>query len=107
MSIYLKWATTSPDTSDRFVANLFSNMSKRWYPSNIIGSKLYDVLSMYGGEFASGSVVLTHTLNDLAVESVQEGVIPGHVLNKMYENFGALVNTNKLPFQQFSQFARI
>jgi hypothetical protein len=79
-------------------------MSKRWYPINIIGSNLYDILLMYGTEFSSGSALLTQTLNNLAIESVQDGSMPGHALSKMYENFGILVQANKLPGQQFSIF---
>lgn len=104
MAIYLKWATTLPDTVERFVANLFSNLSRRWYPSNIIGSPLYDLLEMYGTEFASSSVELTKVADDLYLESVRTGMIAGHANSKMYENFGTFVGTNKIAYQEFSQF---
>lgn len=104
MSLYLKWQTTLPDTQDRFTANLFSNVSKRWYPVNIIGSTLYDVFSMYGAEFSSGSIQLTTMLNNLSIDAAQEGPVSGHTFSKLYENFGILVQANKLPSQQFSIF---
>lgn len=104
MSIYLKWAQTLKDTQDRFTANLFSNLSNRWYPVNIIGSTLYDVLSMYGLEFASGSIAITQASDDLYIETVRTGLIDGHTSSKMYENFGVLVGTDKVPFQEYSQF---
>ena len=104
MSIYLKSLQTTKDTQDRFTANLFSNLSNRWYPVNIIGSTLYDVLSMYGLEFASGSIEITQTANDLFIETVRAGIVDGHSGSKMYENFGILVDTDKLPYQEYGQF---
>ena len=104
MSIYLKALQTTKDTVDRFISNLFSNLSSRWYPTNIVGSTLYDLLSMYGTEFASGSMGVTQAENDLFIDTVRAGQLDGHTANKMYENFGVLVGTNKVPFQEYSTF---
>jgi hypothetical protein len=104
MSIYLKWAQTLKDTQGRFIANLFSNLSNKWYPVNIIGSSLYDILSMYGLEFASGSVGITQAEDDLFIETVRTGLIDGHTYSKMYENFGVFVNANKTPYQEYDRF---
>jgi len=104
MSIYIKWQTTAPDSKERFITNLFSNLSSQWYPQNIIGSTLYDLLDMYASELSSGSSEITQTFNDLFIENVRDGVIQGHSTSKMYENFGILLGINKLPSQEFSQF---
>jgi hypothetical protein len=104
MSIYLKWQNTEPDTKERFIANLFSNLSL-WYPLNIQGYyDLYNILEMYGSEFSSGSSQITQTLNDLFIENVRTGVINNRNVSKMYDNFGVMVGINKTPYQEYDQF---
>jgi hypothetical protein len=104
MSIYLKWQNTVPDSRDRFIANLFSNLAIQWYPSNIQGSNLYDLLSMYATEFASGSTDITQVFNDLFIENARTGVIQGRSTSKLYDNFGVMVGVNKLPYQEYDTF---
>jgi len=104
MSLYLKWRDTQPDSRDRFIANLFANISSRWYPQNIIGSNLYDLLEMYGSEFSSGSSLVTQVFNDLFIENVRAGTIVGRSVSKMYDNFGVMVGVNKMPYQEYDTF---
>ena len=104
MAISINWKNTLPDTPDFFTANLFQNISKRWYPQNIIGSNLFYIFDTYAQEFATGSVEITQVFQDLAIDTVRTGVIADRLYNKMYDNFGVLLDINKSPYQYYDQF---
>ena len=105
MAIFLKWQNTLPDTTDRFIANLYANISQRWYPTNIIGNKIYDIFSTYAQEFSSGSSEITQTFNDLGIPFARTGVIDDQVTSKMYDNFGTLIGVPRSSLQSFNQFS--
>ena len=104
MAITIRPQDTFPDTRDRELSNMFSNLSRRFYPVNIIGSTLYDVFSMYGTEFASASAGITQVFNDLNIETARVTAISGSVYPKLYDNFGVMLGISKSPYQEYNQF---
>lgn len=73
-----------------------SSLDIRWYPRNIIGGNLYDLLQMYAIEFASGSVETNRVLRDLYINTVRPDPIDDTSQTKMFDNFGSLVGINKI-----------
>ena len=104
MPTILRWQNTDPDTKERFITELMSMLSTKWYPRNIIGGNLYDILEMYACEYATGAVELLQMQNDLNVDYVREVPVDRSGVSKAYDNFGVLVGMSKLPGQNFNTY---
>ena len=104
MSIFLKWFDSSTGTKDQFLISMFSTLSPRYYPTNVLGSGLYDMLSMYAEEFEGLYDENQLVFNDLSIDTVRESSIGVRSTSKMYDNFGVLVKSNRRFGQTFDTF---
>lgn len=104
MAIFLNWRNLDIGGVDRYIADLFSYLSRRWYPVNVIDSTVYDTFAMYANELASASVEVTQLYDDLYINSVRTSPVLGHSSSKMYENFGELFSISKLLTQEYDMF---
>jgi hypothetical protein len=96
MSIFLQWASYSVRSKERIISDLFSYLSPRWYPNNIIGSGIYDIFDMYAEQLSSSSVEVHQTFDDLSLNTVRTTPITGYSTSKIYDNFGSVFLSNKL-----------
>ncbi len=104
MSIYLNWRLYSPTSKERFITNLFSHLSPRWYPVNIIGSTVYDIFDAYGDQLSSSSVEINQVFKDLTVEEVRTTVMNSRTTTKIYDNFGSIINLDKYFYQNYDYY---
>jgi hypothetical protein len=105
MTVFLKWKDYAPRTENRTLADLFSTLSSRWYPTNIIADDAtYHILKMMGNEIASASVETGQVLSDLSIDTVRTVPVVDQTTTKIYDNFGALVGTDKLYIQDYESY---
>ncbi len=104
MALYNSWQNNDLRTSEHYTYRLFSHLSPDYYPVNVKGTEIYNILEMYGGEFASGSVELYKVFKDLDIKTARTTPISSNNLSKLYENFGVLVEANKFFNQQYEIF---
>lgn len=104
MAIYFSWKDHDNNSKDSFTIKLFSQISPRWYPTNIIGSTVQATFDMYSDQMGSGSVEIAKVFNDLFISTVRTGALTGRSYSKMYDNFGVLYNLDKLYEQSFGTF---
>ncbi len=104
MSIFLNWKNTISGSIDRFLMSLFSHLSPRWYPVNIIKSSIYDILKMYAGELKNLQTEIDTTYRDLSIEQCRIEVLEGRSTTKLYDNFGTMLGVNRLYYQDYSTF---
>ena len=95
MATFIRWRETGAGTVDQFLVSLYSTLSSRYYPVNVIGSGLYDIFSMYAEEFVDLYSEIQQTYNDLSIDTVRTTPITDRNYSKMYDNFGALINSPK------------
>lgn len=105
MAIFLRWRDTQDGTFDRFLVSMFSSLSSRYYPTNIIGSGLYDTLSMYANEFEDSYTEIQQTFNDLSIDTVRTTPVTDRSSAKIYDNFGALFDSSKRYDQYYDRFS--
>jgi hypothetical protein len=104
MSIILNWRDYSPEDKERIISNLFSYISPRWYPNNIIGSSIFDIFEMYAEQLASASVEINQTKRDLSLEEVRISTIEDQTTSKIYDNFGTYFNVEKEFFRNYNEY---
>lgn len=105
MAVFLKWKDYAPRTENRVLADLFSFLSPRWYPTNIIANDpTCHILRMIGNEVTSASVETGQVLADLSLDTVRTTSIEGQTTSKIYDNFGKLVGTDKLYDQAYETY---
>jgi len=105
MAIYFSWKDQENNSKDSFTIKLFSHISPRWYPTNIIGSSVQATFDMYADQMQSGSAEITKVFRDLFISTVRTGALAGRSYSKMYDNFGVLYNLDKLYEQNFDTFS--
>ena len=103
MALYNSWQNNDLRTSEHYTYRLFSHLSPDYYPVNVKGTEIYNILEMYGGEFASGSVELYKVFKDLDIKTARTTPISSNNLSKLYENFGVLVEANKFFNQNYDE----
>ena len=87
------------------LSDLFSTLSLRWYPVNVINSTVYDTFEMYAQQFASASTDINQLLNDLYVTDVRTTPVnTSRTTSKMFDNFGSVLGVSKLFEQSYDQF---
>lgn len=104
MAIYLNWRDNSVGSVNRFISALFHYVSNKWYPTDIIGSTIYDVFEMYAGEFASASVEISQVFDDLSLHDVRTTPIGSREIAKIYDNYGSLLGISKLFDQNYESY---
>ncbi len=109
---YLQYQSYSIGTSERFIYDLFSSISPRWYPNNIINSTgstksldVYNIFEMYAQQFASASTDLQETYNNLFIETVSTGSSSDTSSSFIYNNFGAALGVGKIFLQDYETFS--
>lgn len=107
MAIFLKLREQAYNTPEWFIAGMFSSLSPRWYPTNIISSTVYDIFKVYAQEFSSGAVELTQVYNDFFLENVRTHPVYGEEYTKIYNNFGVLYGVTKLFIQNFNTYNNV
>jgi hypothetical protein len=105
MAIFLKWQNTDVGSKDRIIADLFSYLSVRWYPVNVIGSNTFDIFNMYSLELASASAEVRQAYDDLFISSVRTTPIGSNSTSKMYDNFGVIFGVDKLFNQDYELYS--
>ena len=101
--LYLKWSDYPAGSVKRIISNMFSYLSPRWYPKNILGTSMYKMLYMSADQLASASTEITATYNDQNLDLVR--TIPVSSNNaKIYDNFGVLLQTSKQTSQNYETF---
>ncbi|MFA5395651.1 MAG: hypothetical protein WC346_06465, partial [Methanogenium sp.] len=110
MAIFLSWKNTNKDSKERFIISLFSNISSRWYPANIINSldrdvlDTYDFFDTYSEELFLAKQEINQTFKDLSIDTVRTSPVANRSTTKIYDNFGAVFETYKLEEQDFDKF---
>lgn len=105
MAIFLRWSSSATGTKEQFLVSMFSTLSPRYYPTNVIGSGLYDMLSMYAEELEDLYTENQQTFDDLAIETVRTTNIITRNASKIYDNFGVLLRSSRRFEQSFDIFA--
>lgn len=105
MATFIRWSETSSGSNDQFLVSMFSTLSSRYYPVNIIGSGLYDIFSMYASEFVDAYDEIQQTYDDISIDTVRTTPITGRNFSKMYDNFGALLNSSKRYDQFYDRYS--
>lgn len=104
MAIYNDWQNNDLRSSEHYTYRLFSHLSPDYYPVNVKGTEIYNILNMYGREFASSSVELYKVFKDLDIKTARTSPISSNNLSKLYENFGYSVEANKFFNQNYELF---
>jgi hypothetical protein len=100
--IFIDWKDYASRSINRILSSLFSYLSSRWYPVNIIGSNTYNILKMYADQISSASIESFQLFNDLFIEGVRTTPFPtDRSSSKMYENFGYLFEVSKNISQEY------
>jgi len=105
MATFLRWSSATTGTKEQFLVSMFSTLSPRYYPTNVIGSGLYDQLSMYAEELEDLYTENQQAFDDLAIETVRTTNILTRNLSKMYDNFGVLLKSSRRFEQSFDIFS--
>ena len=105
MTTFLKWQDTDIGSKDRIIADLFSYLSVRWYPVNVIGSNTFDIFNMYALELASASAEVRQVYDDLFIGSVRTTPVGDNSTSKMYDNFGVILGADKLFNQDYNLYS--
>ncbi|MCK9471484.1 MAG: hypothetical protein M0Q88_07015 [Bacilli bacterium] len=104
MALYNTWQNINLRTSEHYTYRLFSHLSPDYYPVHVKGTEIYNILEMYGREFATSSIELYKVAKDLDIRTARTSPISSNNLSKLYENFGTLVETNKFFNQNYDTF---
>ena len=104
MSIFLRWSSSATGTRDQFLVSMFSTLSLRYYPTNVIGSGLHDILSMYAEEFEDLYTETQQTFDDLSIDTVRTSNIITRNSSKIFDNFGVLLKSSRRFEQSFDVF---
>ena len=104
MALYLKWSDYLAGSAKRIVSNMFSYLSRRWYPVNILGTSIYRMLYMTADQLSSASTEISSTYKDLDLDEVRTTPITSSSDSKIYENFGVLAETSKQNTQNYDSF---
>ncbi|MCK9428823.1 MAG: LamG domain-containing protein [Candidatus Omnitrophica bacterium] len=105
MALYLKWSDYSVGSAKRIVANMFSYLSPRWYPVNILGTPIYKMLFMSADQLSSASTEISDTYGDLDLDNVRTVPVGSSYTAKIYDNFGILLQTSKQNTQNYETFS--
>jgi len=104
MAIFLRWSDSSKGSQEQLLISMFSTLSPRYYPTNVLGSGLYDILGMYADELVDLYDETQQIFDDLSVETVRSAIIGTRSTPKMYDNFGVLVKSARRFNQDFELF---
>lgn len=104
MAIYNNWQDNNLRSSEHYTYRLFSHLSSEYYPVHVKGTELYNIMNMYGREFATSSIELYKVFKDLDIKTAQTTPISSTNLSKLYENFGTLVEANKFFNQNYETY---
>ncbi len=104
MATFLRWSSSATGTKEQFLVSMFSTLSPRYYPTNVIGSGLYDMLSMYAEELEDLYTENQQAFDDLAIETVRTTNIITRNSSKIYDNFGVLLRSSRRFAQSFNTF---
>jgi hypothetical protein len=105
MPVFLYWRDTTDGSPDRFTVSLFSYLSPRWYPINVIGDEIYDTFEMYGGALSAAQAELDQTHDDLAIDTVRIETTGNQTTSKIYDNFGSQFGLGKLFYQDYDVYS--
>ena len=104
MAIFLKWVDSSKGSQEQFLISMFSTLSPRYYPTNVLGSGLHDILGMYADELVDLYDETQQVFNDLSVETVRTATIGTRSTPKIYDNFGVLLKSARRFTQDYEIF---
>jgi hypothetical protein len=104
MSIFLNWKNYSSRSKERIISNLFSYLSPRWYPLNVIGSNIYSIFDTYADQISSSSLESEQVFKDLFIKSIRTTTIGDNITSKIYDNFGSIFKVNKLFEQDYELY---
>ncbi|MFA5397542.1 MAG: hypothetical protein WC346_16145 [Methanogenium sp.] len=104
MSIFLNWKNYSSRSKERIISNLFSYLSPRWYPVNVIGSNIYSLFDTYADQLSSASLESEQVFKDLFIKSIRTTPVGDNITSKMYDNFGSVFEVNKLFEQDYELY---
>lgn len=107
MTTFLNWKNYEPRSRERLITDLFSYLSPRWYPVNVIGTDTYYIFKMYADQLSSASLESQQIFEDLFIKSVTSNPTTGRSVSKMYDNFGSLFEVNKLFEQDYEEYNQI
>ena len=105
MATFIRWNETGTGTVDRFLVSMYSTLSSRYYPVNIIKSDLYNIFSMYSEELVDLYDEIQQTYDDLSIDTVRSTPITDRTYSKMYDNFGALIKSSKRYDQYYDTYS--
>lgn len=110
--IYLQYQSYSIGTTERFIYDLFSSISPKWYPVNVINKSgsvisldVYNIFEMYGQQLASSSTLIQQAYNNLFIQTVSTSSVSDGYTSFMYNNFGTLYGVDKSFLQNFESFS--
>jgi hypothetical protein len=103
--IFLRWQNNEDGSADRFTMSLFSYISPRWYPINVINSEIYSTFEMYGAALSDAQAELDQTYNDLNIDTTRIASTGNRTTPKIYDNFGYQFMVTKLFNQYYDNFA--
>ena len=104
MTTFLNWKNYESRSRERLITDLFSYLSPRWYPVNVIGTDTYYIFKMYTDQLSSASLESQQIFEDLFIKSVTSNPSTGRSVSKMYDNFGSLFEVNKLFEQDYEEY---
>lgn len=104
MTTFLNWKDYKSRTKERIITDLFSYLSPRWWPVNVIGSNIYSLFSAYADQLSSASLESLQTFKDLFIKQVRTDPSSDFSSYKIFDNFGSLFDTNKFFNQDFENF---
>ena len=109
---YLQYQSYSAGSSERYIYDLFSSISPRWYPNNVINESgstksldVYNVFEMYAQQLALISSNIQQAYNNLFIETVSTGSSSNTSSPFIYNNFGALYGIDKAFIQDYENFS--
>jgi len=105
MATFIRWKETGAGTTDRFLVSMYSTLSSRYYPVNVIGSGLHDIFSMYADEIVELYNEVQQSYDDLSIDTVRATPITDRSYSKMYDNFGALIKAPKRFDQYYETYS--
>lgn len=101
MTTFINWKNQEPRSRERLITDLFSYLSPRWYPVNVIGTNVYHIFKMYAEQLSSASLESKQVFEDLFINTVRSAPAPGYSYSKMYDNFGRNFEVEKLFNQDY------
>jgi hypothetical protein len=104
MSIFLYQNTEVNRSYADYIVRLLRHLDNKWYPTQVIGSEVYDIESMYADQISSASAEVIQTYYDTSIQYVRDGALQGRYTSKMYDNFGISYEVNRYFTQDYNDY---